>query len=643
MCGITGIAVFKDMPSPTFDQVKRMCDTLVHRGPDDEGIDIREKVGMGMRRLSIIDLAGGSQPIFNENRAIRTVFNGEIYNFKDLRRELESKGHTFRTKSDTEVIVHAYEQYGRDFPKYLNGMFAIALHDSANRRLFLVRDHIGIKPLYYAFTDKYIVWGSEIKALLAGNMVQRELDIDALGQFLAWEYIPAKGTLLRGVNKLEPAQMIEINLDCPVCDPVSYWDVPHGLAQAPLSDKDWEDAVDHKLRESVQRQLVSDVPLGVFLSGGVDSSLVVASMGDARAFSMGFDDFTYNELPYARRVAAHLGVDHVEDILKPDILELFGRLMYHMDDPIGDFSIFPTYLVSRHTRKHVKVALSGDGGDELFGGYETYVAQAMGDRYKRVPAFLRKGLLEPLIQSIRPQPAKKGLVNKAKRFIEGLEHPSQLGHARWRVFGGEMFRSQVFTEDAYARLVTPVGAHITHLFARSDDRTPLNRSLYVDLKSYLVDNCLVKVDRMSMATSLEARVPLLDKEFVELAFQVPDHLKLAKGQTKVLLKKVAVKHVPRDCVYRPKEGFSIPIKNWLGSELRPLMEELLDKRAIQEQGLFQSSTIEKLKKEHLLGVANHSHVLWTAMVFQAWRKQWLEGNPRPEDYIPNTLLSFRNH
>lgn len=623
MCGIAGIAVFGDMPSPSYQVLKEMCNTIIHRGPDEEGMDIRDSVAMGMRRLSIIDLSGGSQPIFNEDYSVRTVCNGEIYNFLDLRRTLESKGHVFRTKSDTEVIVHAYEAYGGEFPKHLNGMFAIALHDSAKRRLFLVRDHVGIKPLYYALTDKHMIWGSEIKVLLATDMMERNLDIDSLGQFLAWEYVPGEATLFKGINKLEPGRMIEIRLDRPACKPVTYWDVPDGSPPSRMSEGDWEEAVDQKLKESVQRQLVSDVPLGAFLSGGVDSSMVVASMGKAKAFSIGFDDPTYNELPYARKVAAHLGVEHVEAVISPDILELFERLMYFMDDPIGDFSIFPTYLISRHTREHVKVALSGDGGDELFGGYETYVAQSIADRYGRIPGFLRKGMIEPIIQSIKPRPAKKGMVNKAKRFIEGLEHPSRLRHARWRIFGGERFRSRVFTEEAYDQLATPAVAHIVDLFQRAGDRTPLNRSLYVDFKSYLVDNCLVKVDRMSMAASLEARVPFLDKELVELAFQVPDRLKVVKGQSKVLLKRVAARHVPFECVYRPKEGFSVPIKNWLSGKLRPLMESLLDQRKIRSQGLFKPSAIERLKQEHLSGSANHSHLLWPLMVFQAWRERWL--------------------
>jgi asparagine synthase (glutamine-hydrolysing) len=602
-----------------------MCDTLSHRGPDDEGMDIRNNIAMGMRRLSIIDVKGGSQPIFNEDGSIRTVYNGEIYNFRELRRELEARGHVFLTQTDTEVIVHAYEEYGSDFPNYFNGMFAFALHDSARRKLFLVRDHIGIKPLYYCFNGKHIVWGSEIKALLASGLVDRDLDIDALGEFLAWEYVPGKKTLLKAVQKLEPGEMIEIELDRPACNPQAYWDVPPAQESLLKKATDWEEEIDQKIKECVQRQLVSDVPLGAFLSGGVDSSLVVASMGRAKTFSIGFDDPSYNELKWARKVAAHLGVDHVDDIIKPDVVSLFEDLMYYMDDPIGDFSIFPTYLVSRHARKTVTVSLSGDGGDELFGGYETYLADGKAQQYAYVPAVFRKQLIEPLIKSLKPRPAKKGLINKAKRFVEGLEHPKDLSHARWRIFTGEAVRQDLFTQEALSELVTPAASHIMELFARAGDRQPLNRSLYVDLKSYLCDNCLVKVDRMSMAVSLESRVPFLDKELVELAFHVPANLKVSNGKTKVLLKRIAARHVPQDCVYRPKEGFSIPIKNWLNFQLRPTMEELLSSKQIEKQGLFQAHTIERLKREHLTGVANHSHIIWPLMVFQAWRRRWLEG------------------
>lgn len=627
MCGIAGIAAFDGGIQPTMEQLRAMCTTIIHRGPDEEGMDIQNGVALGMRRLAIIDLSGGSQPIFNEDGSIRTVFNGEIYNFKELRHALKAKGHRFTTNCDTEVIVHAYEEYGSTFPERLNGMFAIALHDSKHRKLILARDHIGIKPLFYAFNSTHLVWGSEIKVILESGLVRRELNLDALGEFLAWEYVPGTKTLFTGISKLEPGAMLEIDLERPDCTPKFFWDIPMGAREggAERSVAEWEGLIDQKIDECVQRQMVSDVPLGAFLSGGVDSSLVVNAMGRAETFSIGFDDPSYNELRWARKVARHLGVNHKDKIIQPDVRALFDHLIYFMDDPIGDFSIFPTYLVSQHARQYVTVALSGDGGDELFGGYETYLAEGKARQYQMIPEPLRRFALEPIIANLKPRPAKKGFINKAKRFIEGLDHPQTLSHARWRIFLGEAMRERLFTADARRELNTPAGEHIIDLFRRAGSRQPLNRSLYVDVKSYLVDNCLVKTDRMSMAVSLEARVPLLDKELVELAFQVPDRFKVDKGQTKVMLKRVAAHHVPTDCVYRPKEGFSIPIKNWLGMELKPLMEALLDPKKIASEGVFQATAIEEMKQQHLAGIANHSHVLWSIMVFQAWRRRWLEG------------------
>lgn len=625
MCGIAGIAALNGAPPPTWQRVETVCNTMTHRGPDDLGMHLHEGVGMGMRRLSIIDLGGGRQPIFNETGTVLTVFNGEIYNFQELREKLEAAGHRFATHTDTEVIVHAYEEYGLDFPKFLNGMFAIALHDMAAKRLVLVRDHIGIKPFYYAYTGKYLVWGSEIKTVLASELVDRRLDLDALGEFFAWEYVPGQATLFKDIRKLGAGEMISIDLEHPTCEPYAYWDVPTGQEDDSLSAADWEDRINEQIHKAVQMQLVSDVPLGAFLSGGVDSSLMVAAMGDAKTFSIGFDDPSYNELDWSQRVANHLGVDHTTEVIKPNVVELFNHLMHFMDDPIGDFSIFPTYLVSRLARQHVTVSLSGDGGDELFGGYETYLADEKARQFQRVPALLRNGVIKNVVGSLRPQSQKKGMVNKAKRFMEGLDYPSELSHARWRIFAGDTVRHELFTPGAQSELVTPAASHILKLFEQAGNRQPLNRSLYVDLKSYLCDNILVKVDRMSMAVSLEARVPYLDVNVVESAFRMPDALKVDQGQTKVLLKSVAARYVPKDCIYRPKEGFSIPIKNWLTTQFRPLMEECLAPKRIEVQGIFNPTTIARLKQEHLAGTANHSHVLWSMIVFQSWCDRWLEG------------------
>ncbi|HEY8258901.1 MAG TPA: asparagine synthase (glutamine-hydrolyzing) [Gemmatimonadales bacterium] len=621
MCGIAGIVPLNGGTPADGSQLGAMCATIVHRGPDDEGCDIRDGVAIGMRRLSIIDLSGGHQPIFNEDRTVRVVYNGEIYNYRELRAELEAAGHHFATASDTEVLVHLWEEHGSNFAARLNGMFAVALHDSRRRRFVLLRDHVGIKPLYYAMTPRHLIFGSEIKAILASGLTSRTLDVDALGQFLSWEYVPAPHTLLKEVKKLEPGAMLEVDLATSQVTQRTWWHL-NGHTAAYRSAGEWEEAVDAKVRQCVTRQLVSDVPLGAFLSGGVDSSLVVAAMGPAQTFSIGFDDPSYNEVAWSRRVAESLGVSHSVEVIRPDVVGLFEHLMPFLDDPIGDFSIFPTYLVSKLAREQVTVVLSGDGGDELFGGYETYAAQEKARAWQRIPGFLRSGVLEPFISGLKPRPEKKGLVNKARRFVEGLGHDERLGHARWRLFTGAALRQELFAPDAHRALGTPIEAHILALAEEAGPRSELDRGLYVDLKSYLSDNCLVKIDRMAMAVSLEGRVPLLDPELIELAFSVPADLKLYHGDTKPLLKRVAARHVPRECVYRPKQGFSIPIKNWLDGELKPLVDELLGSDRIRREGLFRVETVERLRREHSSGVANHSHVLWSMLVFEDWRDRW---------------------
>ncbi|NNE43064.1 MAG: asparagine synthase (glutamine-hydrolyzing) [Gemmatimonadetes bacterium] len=626
MCGIAGMALAPGKGAPDPGVLDRMCRVITHRGPDDQGTSVRDGVALGMRRLSIIDVADGRQPLRSEDGAIEAVFNGEIYNFRELRRELEEKGHSFASRSDGEVLPHLWEEYGPELATRLNGMYAVAIHDTRRRKLFLLRDRIGVKPLYYAQrADQHLVFGSEIKSLLESGRVERELDVDALNQFLTWEYVPAPATLFRDIRKLPPGCWMELDLESFRSTVHTYWDVPgpHSMnGSTPRTRTEWGDAVDAAVGKSVHRQLVSDVPLGAFLSGGVDSSLLVHHMGDARTFSIGFDDPSYNELDWSQRVADHLGVTHRTEIIRPDVVGLFDHLMNFMDDPIGDFSIFPTYLVSRLAREDVTVVLSGDGGDELFGGYETYVAQQMARSWMKIPSFLRKGVVEPVVHRLRPRPAKKGLVNKAKRFLEGMDHPEALGHTRWRRFLGDATAQALMTAEARTAVSGAAEQHVLDLMDAAGSRNEIDRGLYVDLKSYLSDNILVKVDRMSMAVSLEARVPFLDHEVVELAFCVPPELKLEGKTTKVLLKEVAARHIPRECIYRPKEGFSIPIKNWLGAEFRPLLEDALGETRLRTEGLFDPATVTRMKHEHLQGTANHSHLLWALLVFQDWRRRW---------------------
>jgi asparagine synthase (glutamine-hydrolysing) len=468
------------------------------------------------------------------------------------------------------------------------------------------------------------VFGSEVKALLASRIVPRELDLDALGEFLSWEYVPAPRTLLRGVRKLLPGGMLEFDLTGGSLTESAWWQPlsTNSVAGLPASEREWEEAIDAKLREAVQRQLISDVPLGAFLSGGVDSSLVVAAMGRAQTYSIGFDDPTYDESSCSRRVAAHLGVNHTLEVIRPDAMALFSKLMRYMDDPIADVSIFPTYLVSQVARRAVKVALSGDGGDEVFGGYETYAAQSAARLWNRVPGSVREKAARLMTGRIRPTASKKGLVNTALRFLEGAGHDGRLGHARWRLFVAEGLRQELFMPEALAAMPTSVGEHVFRLADEAGQRGEIDRALYIDLRSYLADNCLVKVDRMAMACSLEVRVPLLDPELVSLAFRLPERFKVAGQQTKVLLKQLAARRVPRECVYRRKQGFSVPMKHWLNQEFRPLVDELLAPDRLRQEGIFRVDTVERLKGEHARQQQNHSHVLWALVVFQDWRARW---------------------
>jgi asparagine synthase (glutamine-hydrolysing) len=629
MCGITGVAALRERARLPRDRFDAMCSSLLHRGPDAEGRVVFERVFLGMRRLAVIDPEGGDQPIFNEDRSVAVVFNGEIYNYRELRRSLEARHHRFVTRSDTEVIVHAYEEYGTDFPTRLNGMFAIALYDLRRRRVVLARDHLGVKPLYFAICKDLLVWGSEIKAILASGAAARTLDPSALAEFLAWEYVPGPRTLFDDVRKLEPAHLLIADLPTGRIDIQRYWDIPDRPAEDFRSADEWAELVEAQVRRSVAGQLVSDVPLGAFLSGGVDSSLVVSAMGESRTFSIGFTDDSYDESDYARQVAAHLGVAHEAATIRPVVVDLFDHLMQFMDDPIGDVSIFPTFLLSRLARRHVTVSLSGDGGDELFGGYDTYLAQARARPLDSIAAPVRRQVSAAIHALTRPQDQKKGVVNKVRRFAEGVSHDARLGHARWRLFASDHMLRDLLHGDLVPLIDDP-DRHIRSLFQRASNMDPINRGLYVDTRSYLVDNCLTKVDRMSMAVSLEVRVPLLDRELTELAFRIPGRFKVDGRKTKVLLKSIAAKSVPRNCVYRQKEGFSIPMKQWLGTQFRPIMEELLSEKRLREQGLFRPETISRLKKQHLDGHANHSHTLWCLMVFQRWHDLWLRGDDHAE-------------
>ena len=632
MCGICGIVRTDESEPIPQSLLSAMCGTIVHRGPDDEGIYLDPKAGLGARRLSIIDLETGHQPLSNEDGSVWVAYNGEIYNFPGLRQELISRGHSFATRTDTETIVHSYEEWGEDFVRRFRGMFAFALWDRKKEKLILGRDRVGIKPLYYTrLAEGTLVFGSELKAVIAHPRVERVLEPRALDLFLTLEYIPSPFSIFKNIHKLPAGHLLiyqrrQVKL-------IKYWDVqpePEAAAETPKQSlSSLTDELYALLKESVRLRLISDVPLGAFLSGGIDSSTIVGLMRESGAsplktFSIGFKDQSYDELEYARRIVRKFETQHEELILEPRALELTEKLVRHLDEPFGDFSIFPTYLVSEMARRQVKVALSGDGGDEVFGGYEHYQAQKT-SRWPGVPPVSR--LLSGITRRMRPSAQKKGAWNKLRRYVEGFSHDPGLRHFRWM-----MFLSREAKRELYAPGFIDALGGLRDISQREpfQDFFPLSRSfdrvnseLYLDLKTYLVDDILVKVDRMSMAASLEARVPLLDHKLLEFAFRLPGKLKLHGLSTKWIFKKTVERLLPKDNIYRPKQGFSIPIKHWLKTDLRDLLLDSLAEKRVREEGFFNFAAVQKMIGSHLAGRENYSHQLWALLVFAIWKENYL--------------------
>jgi asparagine synthase (glutamine-hydrolysing) len=629
MCGICGIVNLTDNHPINKFNLEQMNNTIRHRGPDDDGYYLDQTAGLAMRRLSIIDLNTGHQPISNEDGSIWIVFNGEIYNYRELRQTLEQKGHVFTTLTDTETIVHAYEAYGDDCVQHLNGMFAFAIWDQKRRRLFLTRDRLGIKPLYYYASPQQLIFGSELKAVMANPAVPRDIDFTALDQFLTLEYVPTPRSIFQEVKKLPPGHSLvaengQIRLSC-------YWNVDFENVTVPQNEADCVAALTDLLRDAVKIRLVADVPLGAFLSGGIDSSTIVAFMSETadtqvQTFSVGFGDPTYNELPYARMVANHFNTKHYEEFLEPDITELVPRLVRQYDEPFGDFSSFPTFLVSEMARRQVKVVLSGDGGDEIFGGYDTYMAQKMdASIYRYLPRYLRQQALPWLLTAVPPQPAKKGLINKSKRFVEGAALDPALQHARWMMFMHEADKAQLYRPELRAVLNgDSAQTLIRSYFQEAQGINSLAQQQYVDVKTYLVDDILTKVDRMSMAASLEARVPLLDHRIVEFALNLPPHLKLNGRTTKAILRQIMAERLPPAILTKSKEGFSIPLKHWLRRELRPLLHDLLSAGSLKKRGHFDPACVTGWIKEHEAQQVNHSHRLWSLMVLELWHRHMID-------------------
>jgi asparagine synthase (glutamine-hydrolysing) len=630
MCGIVGI-VDRDLDRPVGPaDLQRMVRTLRHRGPDEEGSVTLPGVGLGMRRLSIVDLAGGSQPFASEDGAIRLVANGEIYNHLEVRQQLLAKGHKFTSRSDIEVLVHAYEEYGEDFLKKLRGMFALALWDARTRTLLAARDRAGEKPLYYTLTERGLFLASEIKALLVRAEVSRDLDLEALDQFLTYEYIVAPRTIFAHVKKLPAAHYLVYRNGRVTVH--RYWDAADVQVRR-WSENEACEALRETLGHAVASQMMSDVPLGVFLSGGIDSSTVVAFMAEAsrhecsvNSFSMGFEDGSYNELPYAREVAAHFHTHHRERTVQPDLEVLFDQLIVHLDEPFADVSLFPTFQVSQMAREHVKVVLAGDGGDELFGGYDAYAADRIASLLDRMVPQGALTAIDRVASLLPPSGKKKGLVNKVRRFTEGVaSRPREIGHYRWMTYLSGAARDRLYGPELRAALErADVYRPVRECLEKMRGRDPLNRQLYTDLCIYLTDDILVKVDRMSMATSLETRAPFLDADVMELAFSMPGDLKVRGSERKYVLKQAMRGILPPSILARRKEGFSIPMKNWLRRELAPLMERLLTPDRLVRRGLFEPDDVQRRIAAHKAGRENHAHTLFSLMVFERWADQFLE-------------------
>lgn len=625
MCGIAGYWNFRSGQPADPETIQSCTRTLRHRGPDEEGYWIDGPLALGMRRLQVIDPAGGHQPMPNEDGQVQVVFNGEIYNHATLRRDLEAAGHRFRTRSDTEAIVHAWEEWGPRCVERFNGMFALAVWDARQRRLFLARDRLGIKPLYVWDGPDGVVFGSELKAVVAAPWVPLEWDLEAVDDFMTYEYVPAPRSIVKGVKKLPAGTSLlfdEAASGAPV-RPRRYWALEATDGPAPrLTDA--ADAVRHHLEASVRRRLMADVPLGAFLSGGVDSSIIVGLMsretpGRVRTYSLGFEDLSYNELAYAREVAAHFATTHRDEVVTPDIVSLADRIARFYDEPFADVSAFPTYLLSTLARDEVTVALSGDGGDELFAGYDHYRA----DRWARRLAWASRTwgwrAADRLLERVPPSPAKKGGVNRAKRFAEGLRRPRDLEHARWFVFWDLVERRSLYSPAGWAA----VGdrdpfQYYRALLAEGGEQgfTGLQRQLYADVRGYLADDILAKVDRASMATSLEVRVPFLDHELVEAVMAIPASWKLRRGETKWILKQAFADLLPRTTLRRGKEGFSIPMKNWLRGPLEPLLRDVLAPARIRDRGWFDAAEVARLVEDHVRGRQNHAHRLWCLVALE---------------------------
>lgn len=628
MCGICGIYNFKNNNPINADLLLQMCEVLKHRGPDDQGIWSRNKIGLGHRRLSIIDLSSqGHQPMSNENGAIWIVFNGEIYNFLEIRENLIKRGHKFKSNTDTEVIIHLYEEKGNNCVNDLRGMFAFAIWDEKNKKMLLARDRIGKKPLYYMVDNRRLIFASEIKSILQDETVKKEIDFEALDDFLTFQCILAPKTIFKGIKKLLPGHIL-------VCTPEKietkeYWD----LSFSKLNNKKEEyyiERLSELLNDAVKCRLISDVPLGAFLSGGIDSSSIVALMSEILGrsvitSSIGFKEQKFNELEFSRSVANQFNTKHYEHIVNPNALEVLRKLIWHFDEPFADSSAIPTYYVSKMTREHVTVALSGDGGDEVFAGYRRYYYDRLENQLRIVPEFLRKYLIGSLAK-VYPKADRLPQFLRGKTFLTNLSLSPERGYMNTRsTFKYEM-KDRLYSEDIKKRLGDYDSFSILdYYFKKADTDDSLSRIQYVDIKTYLADDILTKVDRMSMANSLEVRCPLLDHKLLEFAATIPSDLKLKGKISKYIFKKCMKEKISKEVFTRKKWGFVVPIGYWFRNNIKEMVEEILFDSKTQMGEYFNPTYIRRMWNDHLSGKRDYSANLWCLLIFELWHRNYIDG------------------
>lgn len=631
MCGISGKVYYDQMRPVEREILAQMCNTIRHRGPDAEGFYVKGPVGLGSRRLSIIDVDGGQMPISNEDGSVWIVYNGEIYNYRQLRQMLIQAGHHFTTTSDTEVIVHLYEEKGEEFPRYLNGMFACALWDERKRKLLLARDQIGIKPLYYAALADRLVFGSEIKELLIDG-VDRTIDFVALHDYLSLNYVPGQRSIFSSIQKLPPGHLLVFDGTKQSVTVTEYWDLPQTEPKQ-IQGKELgrlEDELLALLRATVHDQMVSDVPIGAFLSGGIDSSLIVALMSEfssqpVKTFSIGFQEGSYSELPYARLIANRFRTDHHELVMEPRAQEAITAMANYFDEPFADSSAIAVYAVSQLTAQHVKVALSGDGGDELFGGYYTYQADKIAAWYRNLPQVIGGRLIPALVDLLPVSEKKASWDFKLRRFMAGGMLAPLPAHFAWKAYFDEEAKFQIYRSlNGHAAQLRPSVHLLQEYYDNYQSSDVLNRLLYVDMKVQLADDMLTKVDRMSMAHSIEVRVPLLDLRLAEYMAQLPSHLKVRRLTLKYLLKRVAQRVLPQEILQRRKAGFTVPVASWVKTDLKEMVNDYLGEQNIRNQGLFDPKVVRDLVDAHQSGKRNHSHNIWNLLMFSLWYERYVK-------------------